>query len=122
MSLLQWNRLFPGAALRVLQVGLAALGLGALGLADDEGAAAQVFSFVRFVFCQSNLLEGNFLFYLGSLLGGGVVSESCGYPRKNRASSSIPEGHDSAHCCNERGKIFTGLMNGSRHAVHKLAA
>ena len=49
--------------MRVLQVGLAAFRLGALGFADGECAATQVFGFVGFVFCQSNLLEGDFLFY-----------------------------------------------------------
>jgi hypothetical protein len=51
--------LLPGAALRVLQVGLAPLSLGALGFADDECAASQVFGFVRFVFCQSDLLKSD---------------------------------------------------------------
>ena len=52
-----WGGLLPGAALRVLQVGLAPFGLGTLGLADRECAATQVFGFVGFVFCQSNLLK-----------------------------------------------------------------
>src|SRR5579862_9583941 len=51
------NRLLAGAALRVFQVGLAPFGLGTLGLTDIERAAAQVFGFVGFVFCQSDLLE-----------------------------------------------------------------
>lgn len=53
--------LLAGAALRILQIGLAAFCLGALRLADIEGAAPQVFCFVGFVFCQWNLLVGNFL-------------------------------------------------------------
>jgi len=56
------DALFAGAALRILQVGLAPLGLGALGLADGESAATQIFGFVSFVVRQSNLLEGDFLF------------------------------------------------------------
>jgi hypothetical protein len=36
--------------------------LGALGLADGERAAPQILGSVGFVFCQSNLLNDNFLF------------------------------------------------------------
>jgi hypothetical protein len=52
-----WEGLLSGAALRALEGSLAAFGLGALGFTDDKGAAAQIFGFVGFVFCQSNLLK-----------------------------------------------------------------
>src|SRR5690242_8918341 len=51
-----WARLLPGAALRVLQVGLPSLCFGTFWLADRKRAAAQIFCFVGFVFRQSNLL------------------------------------------------------------------
>jgi hypothetical protein len=52
-------KLLSGAALGILQVGLAPFGLGTLWFTDIEGTAAQVFSFVGIVFCQSDLLDDN---------------------------------------------------------------
>jgi hypothetical protein len=62
--------LLPRATLRILQVGLAPFGLGTLGFADRKGAAAQIFGFVGFVFCQSNLLEGDLSILAGQPHGG----------------------------------------------------
>jgi len=46
---------FAGAALRTLQVGLAALTRLALGLGDRKRAAAHVYGFIELIFCHVSL-------------------------------------------------------------------
>jgi hypothetical protein len=56
--------LFAGAALQILQTSLAQLRLLALRLADDERTAANVFGFVKLIFCQVVILRSGLSFEL----------------------------------------------------------